>query len=72
MLPIQTLRKMPELTHHQWKLIFTAVRKYQFNYPEYVSCYTEMRKDLSEILDILEPYAYTETYLDHEHQTADS
>ena len=72
MLPIQTLRKMPELTHHQWKLIFTAVRKYQFNYPEYVSCYTEMRKDLSEILDILEPYAYTETYLDYEHQTSDS
>ena len=57
---------MPELTHHQWKLIFTAVRKYQFNYPEYVNCYTEMHKELSEILDILEPYAYTETYLDHE------
>jgi len=66
MLPIQISRKMPEFTHHQWKLIFTAVRKYQFNYPEYVSCYTEMRKELSEILDILEPYAYTETYLDHE------
>ena len=64
MLPTQILRRMPELTHHQWKLISTAVRKYQFNYPEYVSCYTEMRKELSEILDILEPYAYTETYLD--------
>ena len=66
MLPTQTLKRMPELTHHQWKLIFTAVRKYQFNYPEYVSCYTEMHKELSEILNILEPYAYTETYLDHE------
>jgi len=57
---------MPDFTHHQWKLIFTAVRKYQFNYPEHVSCYTEMRKELSEILDILEPYAYSETYLNHE------
>ena len=66
MLLTPILRRMPELTHHQWKLIFTAVRKYQFNYPEYVSCYTEMRKELSEILEILEPYAYTETYLDHE------
>jgi len=72
MLHIPILRRMPELTHHQWKLIFTAVRKYQFNYPEYVSCYTEMRKDLTEILNILEPYAYTETYLDNEHETTDT
>ena len=66
MLHIQILTKMPELTHHQWKLIFTAVRKYQLNYPEYVNCYTEMHKELSEILDVLYPYAFTETYLDHE------
>ena len=66
MLPILILRRMPELTHHQWKLIFTAVRKYQLNYPEYVNCYTEMHQELKEILDILEPYAYTETYLDYE------
>ena len=72
MLRIQMPRKMPELTHHQWKLIFTSVRKYQLNYPEHVNCYTEMHKELSEILDILEPYAYTETYLDHEYETINS
>ena len=64
MLPIQISRKMPEFNHHQWKLIFTAVRKYQMNYPQSVGCYTEMRQELNEILNILEPYAYTETYLD--------
>ena len=64
MLLIQILRKMPEFNHHQWKLIFTAVRKYQMNYPQSVGCYTEMRQELNEILNILEPYAYTETYLD--------
>ena len=63
---------MPELNHHQWKLIFTAVRKYQMNYPQSVGCYTEMRQELDEILNILEPYAYSETYLDYEHQTTDS
>ena len=64
MLLIPILRKMPEFNHHQWKLIFTAVRKYQMNYPQSVGCYTEMRQELNEILNILEPYAYTETYLD--------
>jgi len=64
MLLIQILRKMPEFNHHQWKLIFTAVRKYQMNYPQSVGCYTKMRQELSEILDVLYPYAYSETYLD--------
>ena len=53
-----------DLNHHQWKLIFTAVRKYQMNYPPSVGCYTEMRQQLDEILNILEPYAYSESYLD--------
>ena len=57
---------MPEFTHHQWKLIYTAVRKYQMNYPQSVGCYTEMRQELDEILDVLHPYAFTETYLNHE------
>ena len=66
MLHTQTLKKMTEFTHHQWKLIYTAVRKYQMNYPQSVGCYTEMRQELDEILDVLYPYAFTETYLDHE------
>ena len=70
--PTQTFRKMPELNHHQWKLIFTAVRKYQMNYPQSVGCYTELRQELDEILNILEPYAYFETYLDYEHQTTNT
>ena len=36
------------------------------NYPQSVGCYTEMRQELDEILNILEPYAYSETYLNHE------
>ena len=57
---------MPELNHHQWKLIYTAVRKYQVNHPATIGCYAEMHKELSYILDVLYPYAFTETYLDHE------
>ena len=72
MLHIQTSKKMPEFTQHQWKLIYTALRKYQLNYTQYVNCYTEMHKELSEILDILEPYAYSELYLDHEYKTTNS
>ena len=34
------------------------------NYPQSVGCYAEMNKELSEILDVLYPYAYSETYLD--------
>jgi hypothetical protein len=64
MLPIQISRKMPEFTHHQWKLIFTAVRKYQMNHPQSVPCYKGMYHDLSYILDVLHPYAYSEIYLD--------
>ena len=72
MLPIQISRKMPEFTHHQWKLIFTAVRKYQMNHPQSVPCYDGLYNELSEILDALYPYAYSETYLDNEHETTDT
>ena len=57
MLPIQILRKMPELTKHQWKLIFTAVSSYRANHPLTVPCYKGMNEDLSLILDIIHPYA---------------
>ena len=57
MLPTQTLRKMPELTQHQWKLIFTAVSSYRANHPLTVPCYKGMNEDLSLILDIIHPYA---------------
>ena len=63
---------MPELTHHQWKLIFTAVRKYQKEHPQSVPCYKGMYHDLSYILDVLYPYAYSESYLDHEQETTNS
>ena len=57
MLPTQILRKMPELTKHQWKLIFTAVSSYRANHPLTVPCYKGMNEDLSLILDIIHPYA---------------
>ena len=56
---------MTELNHHQWKLIFTSVRRYQKNMvgnPHYKKEYNE----LGEILNILQPIAYSETYLEHE------
>lgn len=53
-----------DLNHHQWKLIYTAVRKYQMGHPKSIPCYNEMYDDLSEILDVLYPYAYSESYLD--------
>ena len=59
---------MPDLTHHQWKLIFTSVRKYQKEHPRIVPCYTELYDELKYILDVLEPYAYSETYLDNEYK----
>ena len=57
MLPIPILRKMPELTQHQCKLIFTAVSSYRANHPLTVPCYKGMNEDLSLILDIIHPYA---------------
>ena len=52
---------MKQLNHHQLKLIFTCVRRYQKNMvgnPYYEKEYDE----LSEILNILQPIAYCETY----------
>lgn len=60
----QTLKPPLDFNHHQWKLIFTAVRKYQMNHPQSVPCYDGLYNELSEILDVLYPYAYSETYLD--------
>ena len=57
MLPTLILRRMPELTKHQWKLIFTAVSSYRANHPLTVPCYKGMNEDLSLILDIIHPYA---------------
>ena len=57
MLPTQILRKMPELSKQQWKLIFTAVSSYRANHPLTVPCYKGMNEDLSLILDIIHPYA---------------
>ena len=58
-------RKMSEFTDHQWKLIFTALKKYQLNYPQHVSCYAEMHKDLSEIIQILETHISNELNYEH-------
>lgn len=55
---------MNEFTHHQLKTIFTILRKRQedclrtYQYAEY--------EELNEILTILQPIAYKETYLSTE------
>ena len=55
---------MNQFTHHQLKTIFTLVRKRQedclrtYQYDEY--------KELNEILDILQPIAYRETYTEED------
>lgn len=63
---------MPELTHHQWKLIFTAVRNYQINHPQSIPCYEGLYHELSQILDTLYPYAYSQSYLNDEHETTNT
>jgi len=52
---------MPELSHHQWKLIFDAVRKQQVN--QIVS--SKFYEEYNEILNEIYPLAYSETYLDN-------
>ncbi len=52
---------MPELSHHQWKLIFSAVRKAQQR--EVVS--SKFYEEYNEILNEIYPIAYSETYLDN-------
>ena len=42
------------------------------NHPQSVPCYDGLYNELSEILDALYPYAYSETYLNNEHKTTDS
>lgn len=48
----------PNLDHHQWKLIFNAVRKRQ--QAQIVSSHDY--NELGAILDEIYPYAYSETY----------
>ena len=52
---------MPELSHHQWKLIFDAVRKQQVNQIVSSKFYEEYNEILNEIFMI----AHSETYLDN-------
>ena len=52
---------MPELSHHQWKLIFDAVRKAQQR--EVVS--SKFYEEYNEILNEIFMAAYSETYLDN-------
>ena len=52
---------MPELSHHQWKLIFDAVRKQQAN--QIVS--SKFYEEYSEILTEIYSFAFSETYLDN-------
>ncbi len=60
MLPILILRRMPELTHHQWKLIYDAVRAKQLNSIVDGKAYKEYETILIELWDV----AYSENYLD--------
>jgi|TARA_A100001515_G_C4441397_1_gene167090 hypothetical protein len=52
---------MPELSHHQWKLIFSAVRKAQQR--EVVS--SKFYEEYNEILNEIFMIAHSETYLDN-------
>ncbi len=49
-----------EFDHHQWKLIFSAVRKQQ----QLQVTDSKWYKEYDEILNALYPFAYTENYLD--------
>ena len=49
-----------EFDHHQWKLIFNAVRKQQ----QLQVTSSKWYKEYDEILNALYPHAYTENYLD--------
>jgi hypothetical protein len=56
---------MENFDSHQLKLIFTAVRKYQKGMIGNPTCRT-LYRELNEILDTLQPYAYGSSYLDTE------
>ena len=49
-----------EFDHHQWKLIFTAVRKQQ----QLQVIGSKWYKEYDEILNKLYPVAYSENYID--------
>lgn len=49
-----------EFDHHQWKLIFNAVRKQQ----QLQVVDSKWYREYDEILNKLYPFAYTENYLD--------
>ena len=49
-----------EFDHHQWKLVFNAVRKQQ----QLQVTDSKWYKEYDEILNALYPFAYTENYLD--------
>ena len=55
------------LDSHQLKLIFTAVRKYQKSMIGNPTCRKQYR-ELNEILDILQPYAYGSSYLEWDNE----
>lgn len=52
---------MEQFNHHQLKLIFTSVRKHQKNMVGN-RYYEKEYQELTEILNILQPIAYCETY----------
>jgi flavorubredoxin len=58
---------MENLNSHQLKLIFTAVRKYQKGMIGNPTCRKQYR-ELNEILDILQPYAYGSSYLEWDNE----
>ena len=56
---------MENFDSHQLKLIFTAVRKYQRGMIGNPTCRT-LYRELNEILDTLQPYAYGNFYRKYE------
>lgn len=50
----------PNLNHHQWKLIYTAVRKQQ----KHEMCGSKWYDEYTEVLNELYDLAYSETYIE--------
>ena len=58
---MNTLGK-PEFTHHELKLIYTSVRRYQRNMINNLY-YEKEYNELTDLLTKLQPITYQETYL---------
>ena len=56
-----------DLNSHEWKLVFTAVRKYQKSMIGNPTCRT-LYRELNSVLDTIQPYAYGSSYIGKENE----